>query len=152
MNIEAMSSITSVATGERAARAVAPRPAFWVAAAAFLVVMAYSTVPTPLWSLYQQRDGFSTFAITIAFAAYAVGVVISLFLAGHLGDSLGRRRLLLPAIGLEIGSAVIFIVWPELPGLITARVISGLGIGMLTATITAHILDLHLKSRPGAGP
>ncbi|GAA2466133.1 MFS transporter [Winogradskya humida] len=142
----------------------APRPAvetkggighgtgFWIAAAAFLVVMAYSTVPTPLWSLYQRRDGFSTFAVTVAFAAYAVGVVISLFLAGHLGDSLGRRRILLPAIGLEVVSAILFIVWPELPGLIVARVISGLGIGMLTATVTAHILDLHLKSRPGASP
>ncbi|WP_121159953.1 hypothetical protein [Micromonospora pisi] len=51
----------------------------------FLVVMAYSTVPTPPWSLYQERDGFSTLAITFAFAAYAAGVVISLFLAGHLG-------------------------------------------------------------------
>ena len=125
---------------------------FWTVAASFLVVMAFSTVPTPLWSLYQHRDGFSTFAITIAFAAYAVGVVISLFLAGHLGDTVGRRRILLPAVGLEIVAAVIFIGWPAFAGLIVARVISGLGIGMLTATITAHIIDLHLKSRPGADP
>jgi MFS family permease len=66
--------------------------------------------------------------------------------------ALGRRRILLPAIALEIVSAVIFIVWPEFGGLIAARVVSGLGIGMLTATVTAHILDLHLKSRPGADP
>ena len=132
-------------------RAVGPGAGFWIAAASFLVVMAYSTVPTPLWSLYQRRDGFSTFAITIAFAAYAVGVVISLLLAGHLGDTLGRRRILLVAIGLEMVSAVMFLAWPELAGLILARVVSGLGVGMLTATITAHILDLHLRSRPGAG-
>ncbi|WP_305786378.1 MFS transporter [Symbioplanes lichenis] len=135
-----------------ARRGVSHGSGFWIASAAFLIVMAYSTVPTPLWSLYQQRDGFSTFAVTIAFAAYAVGVVISLFLAGHLGDTLGRRRLLLPAIGLEIVSAVIFLAWTALPGLIVARVISGLGIGMLTATVTAHIIDLHLRARPGAGP
>ncbi|MFI5934499.1 MFS transporter [Actinoplanes sp. NPDC051494] len=139
-------------TTTTSARGVSHGTGFWIAGAAFLIVMAYSTVPTPLWSLYQQRDGFSTFAVTVAFAAYAVGVVISLFLAGHLGDSLGRRRILLPAIGLEIVSAVLFIVWPALPGLIVARVISGLGIGMLTATVTAHILDLHLKARPGSGP
>lgn len=128
---------------------VSHRTGFWIVSVSFLVVMAYSTVPTPLWSLYQERDGFSTFAITVAFASYAVGVLISLFLAGHLGDTLGRRRILLPAIGLEIVSAVIFIVWPDLAGLIVARVISGLGIGMLTATITAHILELHLRARPG---
>jgi Na+/melibiose symporter-like transporter len=114
--------------------------------------MAYSTVPTPLWSLYQAQNGFSTFAITIAFAAYAGGTVLALFLVGHLGDTLGRRRLLLPAIALEMVSAVIFIVWPSLPGLITARVVSGFGIGMLTATITAHVIGLHLMSRPGDGP
>ncbi|MFG1603480.1 MFS transporter [Actinoplanes sp. NPDC049265] len=125
---------------------------FWVAALSFLIVMAYSTVPAPLWSLYQQRDGFSTFAVTIAFAAYAVGVVISLFLAGHLGDSHGRRRVLLPAVALELLSAALFLLWPDLPGLIVARVVSGLGIGMLTATLTAHILDLHLTARPGADP
>ncbi|MGI5519898.1 MFS transporter [Micromonospora sp. CA-259024] len=131
-------------------RSVTHGVGFWIAAVMFLVVMAYSTVPTPLWSLYQERDGFSTLAITFAFAAYAVGVVISLFLAGHLGDIYGRRRILLIAIALEIASAGIFLLWPALPGLILARVVSGLGIGILTATITAHILDLHSTARPGA--
>lgn len=147
-----MSVIARPAPVAGTGRRISHGAGFWIAAAAFLIVMAYSTVPTPLWSLYQRRDGFSTFAVTVAFAAYAVGVVISLFLAGHLGDSLGRRRILLPAVGLEMVAAVIFIVRPELAGLIVARVISGLGIGMLTATITAHIVELHLKSRPGAGP
>lgn len=145
-------SVLSRPTATPARRGVSHGAGFWVAAAAFLVVMAYSTVPTPLWSLYQRRDGFSTFAVTVAFAAYAVGVVIALFLAGHLGDTLGRRRILVPAVALEIVSAVVFLAWPALPGLIVARVISGLGIGMLTATITAHILDLHLTARPGADP
>ncbi|WP_250006695.1 MFS transporter [Actinoplanes sp. M2I2] len=130
-------------------RGVPHRAGFWIAAAAFLVVMAYNTVPTPLWPLYQQRDGFSTFAITVAFAAYAVGVVISLFLAGHLGDTHGRRRILLIAISLEIASAGVFLLWSDLPGLILARVVAGLGVGILTATITAHIFDLHLAARPG---
>ncbi|MGH1526393.1 hypothetical protein ACRAWC_21150 [Leifsonia sp. L25] len=31
---------------------------FWVIAAAFLAVMAFSTIPTPLYALYQARDGF----------------------------------------------------------------------------------------------
>jgi MFS family permease len=123
---------------------------FWIAAASFLVVMAYTMVSTPLWPLYQQRDGFSTFAVTVAFAAYAVGLVTSLFLAGHLGDTVGRRRMLLPAIAVEIVSAVLFILWPTLPGLIVARVVSGLGVGLLAATVTVHILDLHRTSRPGA--
>ncbi|WP_345376660.1 MFS transporter [Frondihabitans cladoniiphilus] len=147
-----MTSTTATPVALPARRTLSHGVSFWVVSGVFLTVMAYGVVPTPLWTLYQHRDGFSTFSITIAFAAYAVGVVISLFLAGHLSDRVGRRTILLPAIGLEIVSAVVFIVWPELGGLIVARVICGLGIGMLTATVTAHILDLHSASRPGSSP
>ncbi len=145
-------STATVAAPARSIRGVSHGTGFWIAAVSFLIVMSYTTIPTPLWSLFQRRDGFSTFSITIAFAAYAVGVVISLFLLGHLGDTLGRRPVLLPAVALELVSAVIFLIWPELPGLIVGRVISGLGVGMLTATITAHIIALHLTARPGADP
>ena len=41
---------------------------FWVLAVIFAVAMAFSTVPTPLYATYQQRDGFSTFMITVVFA------------------------------------------------------------------------------------
>src|SRR5690242_1077685 len=75
--------------------------AFWLIAAVFLVSMAFSTVPTPLYPLYQRQDGFSSFTVTIVFAVYAVGVVTSLLLAGHLSDRAGRRRVLLPALGFE---------------------------------------------------
>jgi hypothetical protein len=65
---------------------------FWAIAYAFLVVLAYNAVPAPLYGICQQRDGFSSFAITVIFAAYAVGVVISLFTVGHLSDWHGRRH------------------------------------------------------------
>lgn len=124
------------------------RTGFWVVAFAFLIAMAFSVVPTPLWTLYQSRDAFSTFAITVAFASYAVGVLASLFLAGHLSDRVGRRTILLPAIVLELVAAVLFIVWNSLAGLIVDRVISGLGIGMISATATAYIFDLHRRAHP----
>lgn len=125
---------------------------FWLAAGAFFVPMAFSTIPTPLYVLYQRRDGFSSFVVTIVFAVYAVGVVASLLVAGHISDWVGRRRVLISALGIEVIAALLFLVWPALPGLVVARVISGLGIGALTATATAYLRDLDAKSRPGAGP
>ncbi|HEY0471620.1 MAG TPA: MFS transporter [Kribbella sp.] len=123
-------------------------PGFWVIAAAFLITMAFSTVPTPLYAIYQRRDGFPTFMITVIFATYAVGVMASLYLAGHVSDWFGRRRVALLAVLAEGVSAAIFLLWQAVPGLLVARFISGIGVGVLTATATAHLSELRQISRP----
>ncbi|PPH26632.1 MFS transporter [Rathayibacter sp. AY1F9] len=110
--------------------------------------MAYSTVPTPLYPLYQQLDGFPPFVITVVFAAYAVGVIVSLYLAGHVSDWLGRRRVLLIAVLVSAISAVLFSLTTEVPGLIVARFVNGVSIGMLTATATTHLGELRARARP----
>ncbi|MFD4637534.1 MFS transporter [Lentzea sp. NPDC058436] len=125
---------------------------FWAVAATFLVAMAYSTVPAPLFPLYVAREGLSTFAITVVFAAFAVGVVVSLVLAGHVSDWIGRKTVLIPALGLEIVSALLFLTSTSLPVLVVARVVNGLGVGMIAATATAYLFDLHARHRPGASP
>jgi predicted MFS family arabinose efflux permease len=119
---------------------------FWMVAATFVIAMAFSTVPTPLWPLYQAEDGFPTLMVTVAFSAYAVGVLVSLFLAGHVSDWVGRRRVLLPGVLLEILAAALFLAGHALPVLIVARVICGLGTGLVTATATAHLGDLAARS------
>jgi MFS family permease len=121
---------------------------FWTVAFAFTAAMAFTTVPTPLWSLYAQRDHLSSLTVTLVFAAYAVAVALSLFLAGHVSDVYGRRRVLAPAIALNVIAGVVFVTWPALPGLLLARVLSGLGIGAVTATATAWLTDLHTAHRP----
>ncbi len=124
---------------------------FWAVAFAFTALMAFTTVPTPLWSLFARRDGFSSLTITVAFAAYAVAVAISLVLAGHLSDVYGRRRLLVPALALNVVAGLVFVVWPALPGLLVARVLSGLGIGAATATATVWLAELEAGRCPRAG-
>jgi hypothetical protein len=60
---------------------------FWLIALVFVTGMAFSTVPTPLYPIYQGRDGFSTFTVTVVFAVYVVGVLASLMLAGQVSTS-----------------------------------------------------------------
>jgi len=124
---------------------------FWLVAGAFLTAMAFSTVPAPLYVLYQREDGFSAFVVTVVFAMYAVGVIVSLLLAGHVSDWVGRKRILIPALALEVVAALIFLGSTALPALLLARFVSGLGVGMITATATAYLAELHALSRPGAG-
>ncbi|RAO51495.1 Monosaccharide-sensing protein [Micromonospora saelicesensis] len=123
---------------------------FWAIALAFLTAMAFCTVPAPLYPLYMARDGFSTFMGTIVFAVYAVGVVISLLLAGHVSDWVGRKKILIPALALELVAAALFLGDPSLPVLLVARLVSGLGIGLITATTTAYLQELHAAHRPGS--
>ena len=63
-----------------------------------------------------------------------------------------RVRILLPALLVEALAAVLFLVWASLPGLIVARLLTGLGVGMITATATAHLAELHAVARPQASP
>jgi MFS family permease len=121
---------------------------FWIVAVAFTVAMAFTTAPTPLWSLFAQHDRFSSLTITIVFAAYAIAVALSLFLAGHLSDWYGRRRMVALGLALNVIAAVVFVAWPELPGLFMARVVSGLGVGVLTATATAWLAELDASQGP----
>jgi MFS family permease len=82
---------------------------------------------------------------------YAVGVIGSLFLGGHLSDWIGRRRVFVPALLINVASAAVFIADPGLAGLIVARVISGVSVGLTTATATSYLAELHSSARPGAG-
>lgn len=126
------------------------RAGFWCLAAAFALAMAFSAAPAPLYSLYETRDGFGAFTVTIVFTVYAVGVVLSLLLAGHVSDWLGRRRILISTFAILTAAAIVFLAWPDLPGLFVARFLTGLGVGMISPTATAHLQELHGAHHPGS--
>jgi MFS family permease len=137
--------MTSRAAGNRR-----HRRAFWVVAFAYLVVMAFSTVPRPLYGLYRARDHFSLFMVTVIYAVYAVGVVGALLLAGHLSDWYGRRRLLLPSLAIAILSALVFLVSKSLGALLAARLIDGISVGLVVSAATAYLTELDAVGRPEA--
>jgi MFS family permease len=123
---------------------------FWAVALTFLTLAAFTTVPSPLYGIYQARDGFSEFMVTVIYAAYAIGVVGALALAGHLSDWFGRKRLLIPAAAFAVASAIVFLAIKSVPGLLVARVLSGVSIGLTQSTATAYLAELHAGHRPEA--
>ncbi len=124
---------------------------FWLIAYLFTVTMASSTLPTPLYPLYQREDGFGALMVTVVFAIYAVGVLAALFLGGHVSDWVGRRRMLAFGLLAGIASGLTFAVSTALPALVVGRVLSGVSVGLVTATATAHLADLNGRARPGQG-
>jgi MFS family permease len=126
------------------------RTGFWLIVGAFALAMAFSAAPALIYPL-RDPDRFGPFTVTLVFAAYAVGVMLSLLLAGHLSDWLGRRRMLLTAFAVLVTAAVVFLAWPELLGLLIARFLTGLGIGIISPAATAHLHELNTGHRPESG-
>ena len=58
-----------------------------------------STIVTPLYSLYAQQFGFSAIMLTLIYAVYVIGNLVSLFFFGGVSDHLGRRRIVLRGDG-----------------------------------------------------
>lgn len=119
-----------------------PDAAFWSVASAFTVTMLGTTLPTPLYALYQRELHFSTLTSTVIFAAYAVGVLGALLLFGRASDVIGRRRILLPGLACAALSAIAFLGADSVPVLLGARLLSGLSAGIFTGTATAALQDL----------
>ena len=136
----------------RARRGLGHRAGFWVVAASFVVTLAFATVPTPLYRLYQHADAFPTLMITVIFAAYAVGVAAALYLVGHVSDWTGRRRTALWGVGAEVLAALVFLLSTDVPELLVARVLTGVGVGLLTPTVTAWLAELRSAGVPGSDP
>jgi len=109
---------------------------------AFLVTMVGTTLPTPLYPLFEQRYDFGELIVTLVFAVYAFGVIAGLLVFGALSDELGRKPLLLLGLAFSALSAFLFLFAQSLAPIYAGRVISGLSAGIFTGTATATLVDL----------
>jgi MFS family permease len=123
---------------------------YWAVGYALLVVFMLTSASSPLYVLYARRDHFSSFMLTLIYGAYAIGVIGSLLLVSHLSDVHGRRPHLLTAMALAVLSAIVFVGWPDIPGLFAARVLCGVSVGLTTSTATAYISESHRARHPGS--
>ena len=127
---------------ERGSLAVPRRVAFWLVASVLAVTMLGTTLPTPLYVIYQAQWHFSAAIVTVTFAVYAAAVMATLLLAGRSSDQAGRKPVLAVALGASALSTVVFILAPDVGALIAARIVSGLSAGLMTGTATAALTEL----------
>lgn len=120
----------------------AKRPLFTVLFVMGLTTLA-SNAPSPLYVVYQQRFHFSSLVLTGVFAVYAGGVMLALVTIGRLSDTIGRRKVLGPALVLLGGSAALFIAARGTWWLIAARAVQGVATGAITSTATAALVEFE---------
>jgi MFS family permease len=126
-------------------------PAMRVVAAALATTYALSTLPTPLYVLYQDAFHFSQIMLTLVYAAYVVGTTAAMFFLGRLSDQIGRRPVLLASLGIGAGGALLFVFAASTIWLFPARILSGLAIALASGAATAWIIELHPRQDKAAG-
>jgi MFS family permease len=118
------------------------RVAFWLLSFVFAATMLGTTLPTPLYDIYQAQWHFSAAIVTVTFAVYAAGVLLTLLLTGRASDQAGRKPVLAAALGCSALSTVVFILAPNVGVLMAGRILSGFSAGLMTGTATATLTEL----------
>src|SRR5438128_12268898 len=106
---------------ERTRRTLPPRIGYAVAALVVGLGLFASVTPSPLYRTYSVLWHFSPLTLTLIYATYAFGVLASLLLAGGVSDDVGRRPVLLVALGALLASSGVFMVAGSAAGLVVAR-------------------------------
>jgi hypothetical protein len=138
----AAASSASEPTAARARAGISGKPALYLLASLVVSLLAGSAAPTPLYAIYQRQWGFSAITTTIVFGVYAIAVLLALLTLGRLSDSVGRRPVLLAALGVQVLSMLVFATADGVGELMAARVIQGLATGAALGAIGAGMLDV----------
>jgi MFS family permease len=128
----------------------ARRRGYVLAAAVMAVMMMGGTLPIPLYVIYERQLGFGPLGVTVVFAAYVIGTLVSLVTLGDLSDHIGRRKVLAIGVACAAVSTVFFLIATGIGMLIAARIISGLAAGFVTGTATAALAELQPRGDPRA--
>ena len=123
---------------------------FLVAGVAGAAAPVAASAPSPLYPVYQQLWGFSSFTLTVIFAVYVFALLGALLTVGSLSDVVGRRPVASGAFLLLALGMLLFAVAGGVGDLMVARVVQGLAVGTATGTVTALILDSAPSPRTGS--
>ncbi len=145
----------AVATADISARAKPRRlpasVAFPLLAAVLFGFFFAAAAPSPLFVVFQHAWHFSSSLLTVAFAIYAIALLISLLVAGSLSDHIGRRPVVLGALALQAVAMGLFLLAQDIGGLIVARVVQGIATGVASGALSAAVVEAAPASRKRLG-
>ncbi|MFK3680409.1 MFS transporter [Pseudomonas sp. NPDC088890] len=113
---------------------------------ALCIITLAVNLQAPLYITYADLSGRGAAATAVAFSGYVLGVLPILLALGGLADRVGRRPLMLAALGLSMLATLLMLLAPSLETLGVARLFLGLGTGLASATATAYMGELMTGS------
>ncbi|QYR20966.1 MFS transporter [Paenibacillus sp. sptzw28] len=110
----------------------------WMVTAVFIL----SNSATPLYVHWQREMGFSNGTLTLVFAAYIVGLLAALLIAGQLSDRFGRKPVLFPGLIAAVLACLLFATASSVAVLLVARFLSGIAVGVIVSAGMASVVDV----------
>ncbi|WP_394788712.1 MFS transporter [Rhodoferax sp.] len=125
--------------------------AFPVLALVLFAFFLAAAAPSPMFVVMQRAWGFSPTLLTVAFAIYALALLLSLLVAGSLSDHVGRRPVMFAALVLQAGAMLLFVLADGIGGLIAARALQGMATGIASGALTAAVMEAAPAQRKPLG-
>jgi len=110
--------------------------------AAMVAILVAAGAPTPLLPVYQHQWGFAPWVLTLAFGVYAFSLLVAILVIGSLSDYVGRRPLMIAALGIDLVAMLMFLVAPSIGWVIAARVVQGVATGAASSALSAAVVEL----------
>jgi len=122
---------------------------FWIVAAISFLYLFAASAPSPLYGVYAATWHFSPTTLTVIFGVYALTLLATMLFAGSLSDAVGRRPVIITALAMQSATMLLFLAADSVGWLYAARLAQGCATGLVTAAVSAALVDLQPASRPG---
>ncbi|MGW4481640.1 MFS transporter [Rhodococcus triatomae] len=126
------------------------RRGFRLMLVAATAMMAGASAPSPFYPVIQAELGFTPVTTTVVFAVYAIALLATLLVIGSVSDHLGRRPAISAGFVILALSVVLFWHAGAVGGFVAARVLQGVASGLLLSALSAAVVDLEPRDRPGS--
>ncbi|HEX3317130.1 MAG TPA: MFS transporter [Solirubrobacteraceae bacterium] len=125
--------------------------AFSLLAGLLAALLFASSVPSPLYVVFQSEWHFSSITLTAVFAVYAIALLVALLVVGSISDHIGRRPTLYAGLVVEVVAMIAFANANSVEWLFAARILQGLATGTAMGALSAALLDLQPPDKPWLG-
>jgi MFS family permease len=106
-------------------------------------------IVAPLMAIYAESFGATGFMLGVVFSAFSIARTLFSTPAGKLGDSIGKKPLLLTGLAMYSLLSIAYAYAPSLEALIAVRMLHGLSSALVAPVALAYVGDIAPRGEEG---
>jgi len=115
----------------------------------FFATMLGVGIVAPLMAIYAESFGATGFMLGVVFSAFSIARTLFSTPAGKLGDSIGKKPLLLTGLAMYSLLSIAYAYAPSLEALIAVRMLHGLSSALVAPVALAYVGDIAPRGEEG---